>query len=299
MTRKELERLQKQEQLMFEQMAKQMEAQFTGMRYFPASIKSTDDFFAVEITADIGIYFTKEFNDFNLYPSGYCWEGIIKQLISKYLPNLIEQTSFDSEADTCFINCEDENTMKELALFINEKLSDKDKFVDEMSNIDLSNIDSYEDETNTLSDDNKNEEDNKEEIVDNSNKIDENQDKIIREYLLNNNLKAERTIEGVYHVITQKGDKKTPKNDSKIEAHYRGFLLNGDEFDSSFQRGRTAVFPLTGVIKGWQIAIPLIERGGKAKVIIPSSLGYGERAIGHKIPANSILVFDIELIDFE
>jgi FKBP-type peptidyl-prolyl cis-trans isomerase len=80
--------------------------------------------------------------------------------------------------------------------------------------------------------------------------------------------------------------------------HYLGTLINGKKFDSSYDRGEASEFPLSDVIKGWQIGIPLFGRGGKGKLIVPPFLGYGSRAVGN-IPANSILIFDIDLQDFK
>lgn len=122
-------------------------------------------------------------------------------------------------------------------------------------------------------------------------------DKKIQEYLSKNNLKAEKTAEGVYYIITGKGDGKTPTIDDRVKCHYKGYLLDGSEFDSSYSRNQPATFPLKGVVKGWQIGIPKIEKGGKATLLIPSTLGYGSRAIGAKIPANSVLLFDVELLE--
>ena len=74
--------------------------------------------------------------------------------------------------------------------------------------------------------------------------------------------------------------------------------MNGTEFDSSYKRNQPIEFPLTGVIKGWQEGIPTIGSGGKVKWLIPSGLAYGSRAMP-TIPANSVLIFDVELLDFK
>lgn len=120
----------------------------------------------------------------------------------------------------------------------------------------------------------------------------------IDEYLEDNNLQAESTADGLYYIIEEPGSAEMPNITNTVTVHYRGVLTNGNQFDSSYDRGETFVTPLTGVIKGWQLGIPLFGKGGKGKLIIPPSLGYGSRANGD-IPANSVLVFDIELIDFE
>ncbi len=122
-------------------------------------------------------------------------------------------------------------------------------------------------------------------------------DKLIQDYLKSKNLKAEKTPEGVYYITTKEGSGANPTIDDRVKCHYKGYLLDGSEFDSSYSRNQPATFPLKGVVKGWQIGIPLIKKGGKATLLIPSTLGYGSRAIGSKIPANSVLLFDVELID--
>lgn len=121
----------------------------------------------------------------------------------------------------------------------------------------------------------------------------------IETYASENGLDLQKTDEGVYYVITEQGSGGSPTLDSKVKVHYKGYLLDGSEFDSSYKRGQPAEFPLRGVVKGWQVGIPLLEKGGKGTLFIPSQLGYGARAIGSKIPANSVLVFDVELIDFQ
>ncbi|MCL4122119.1 UNVERIFIED_CONTAM: hypothetical protein GTU68_011614 [Idotea baltica] len=122
-------------------------------------------------------------------------------------------------------------------------------------------------------------------------------DKKIQDYLSAKGLKAQKTAEGVYYIITKEGDGANPKLEDKVQCHYKGYLLDGSEFDSSYSRNQPATFPLRGVVKGWQVGIPLIKKGGKATLFIPSTLGYGARAIGAKIPANSVLAFDVELLD--
>lgn len=98
-----------------------------------------------------------------------------------------------------------------------------------------------------------------------------------------------------YKVITE-GKGKQPKNTDTVVAHYRGTLINGTEFDSSYQRNEPATFPVGGVIKGWQEALPLMKEGSKWQVYIPSDLGYGPRGAGGEIGPNQVLVFDIELL---
>lgn len=98
-----------------------------------------------------------------------------------------------------------------------------------------------------------------------------------------------------YKVITE-GKGKQPKDADTVVAHYRGTLINGTEFDSSYQRNEPATFPVGGVIKGWQEALPLMKEGSKWQVYIPSDLAYGPRGAGGEIGPNEVLIFDIELL---
>lgn len=119
----------------------------------------------------------------------------------------------------------------------------------------------------------------------------------IQEYLAENGLVAQETPEGLFYIIDEEGTGDHPDLTSFVKVHYEGRLLNGTKFDSSYDRGEASEFFLTQVIQGWQIGIPLLKKGGKGQLFIPSPLGYGSRASGG-IPANSVLVFDVELIDF-
>ena len=98
-----------------------------------------------------------------------------------------------------------------------------------------------------------------------------------------------------YKVITE-GKGKQPKSTDTVVAHYRGTLINGTEFDSSYKRNEPATFPVEGVIKGWQEALPLMKEGAKWQVYIPAELGYGPRGAGAAIGPNEVLIFDIELL---
>ncbi|MEO1513574.1 MAG: FKBP-type peptidyl-prolyl cis-trans isomerase [Bacteroidota bacterium] len=107
------------------------------------------------------------------------------------------------------------------------------------------------------------------------------------------------TDSGIHYIIENPGSGEArPSASSKVKAHYSGSLLDGTVFDSSYKRKKPLEFQLSGVIRGWQEAIPLLARGGKGTFVIPSELAYGERGAGGVIPPNSILVFEIELIDF-
>ena len=122
------------------------------------------------------------------------------------------------------------------------------------------------------------------------------EEKILR-FLENNMLDAERTESGLYYIIDQAGTGNSyPDKNSFVKVKYTGSLLDGTIFDQTAE-GNLPEFQLTNVILGWQEGIPLFQKGGKGTLIIPSQLGYGSMSIG-PIPANSVLVFDIELIDF-
>lgn len=101
-----------------------------------------------------------------------------------------------------------------------------------------------------------------------------------------------------YNVIT-KGDGKSPKATDKVTVHYRGTLIDGSEFDSSFKRGKPATFQLNRVIKGWTEALQLMTEGSKWRLFIPADLAYGERGAGALIGPNTTLIFDVELLSVE
>ena len=126
-------------------------------------------------------------------------------------------------------------------------------------------------------------------------------DKIIQEYVRQNNLQAQKTASGLYYVITQPGSGAKPTSGQTVSVHYRGTLLNGKEFDSSAKQGRPIDFPIGigQVIPGWDEGIPLLNKGGKATLLIPSGLAYGARGAGADIPPYSVLRFDVELIDIK
>jgi FKBP-type peptidyl-prolyl cis-trans isomerase FkpA len=131
-------------------------------------------------------------------------------------------------------------------------------------------------------------------------KDDDNQaeldDQIINDYLNQHNLNAEEHGSGLYYIITEEGSGGHPGEASTVEVLYTGYLTNGNVFDET--SGNVPVsFPLQNLIEGWKIGIPLMKKGGSATFFIPSDLGYGSTA-HYGIPANSVLIFDITLIDY-
>jgi peptidylprolyl isomerase/FKBP-type peptidyl-prolyl cis-trans isomerase FklB len=106
------------------------------------------------------------------------------------------------------------------------------------------------------------------------------------------------TASGLQYKVTTSGPKtgKSPKAGDIVKVHYEGKLLDGTVFDSSFERGQAAIMPAEGLIPGWLEALPLMHVGDEWTLWIPADLAYGERATG-PIPANSVLVFRLKLID--
>jgi peptidylprolyl isomerase len=126
-----------------------------------------------------------------------------------------------------------------------------------------------------------------------------NQKPMIEKYIADNNLKTITTPSGLIYVIDEQGTGAKVENGKTAYIHYVGTLLNGSKFDSSRDRGAPFSFVVgTGrVIRGWDEGLPFFNVGGKGKLIIPPSLGYGARAMGPSLPGNSVLIFDIEVMD--
>jgi len=99
-----------------------------------------------------------------------------------------------------------------------------------------------------------------------------------------------------YEVITA-GDGEKPLAESKVRTHYHGTLIDGSVFDSSYERGEPAEFPVNGVISGWTEALQMMPVGSKWRLFVPSDLAYGEHGAGDRIAPHSTLVFDVELLD--
>ena len=115
-------------------------------------------------------------------------------------------------------------------------------------------------------------------------------EEIILQYILDNNLNAEPTGSGLYYVINSTGNGDVPNINSIVTVAYKGTLTDGTIFDQSSSSGAT--FPLSNVIQGWQEGIPLFSEGGSG------ILGYGNQAIG-SIPANSVLIFEVTLLNVD
>ena len=108
----------------------------------------------------------------------------------------------------------------------------------------------------------------------------------------------EKTSSGLFYRINKEGNNKNPKKGDKVSVHYKGMLLNGTVFDSSYDRNQPIDFPLGEgkVIAGWDEGISLISEGSSAKFVIPSSLAYGSQGAGGVIPPDATLIFEVELI---
>lgn len=117
-------------------------------------------------------------------------------------------------------------------------------------------------------------------------------------FLADNAKKAGVTItsSGLQYTVDREGTGKAPKATDTVEVHYRGTLINGQEFDSSYKRGQTIEFPLNGVIRGWTEGLQLMKEGGKNTLYIPAALGYGARGAGSAIPGDAALIFEVELV---
>jgi FKBP-type peptidyl-prolyl cis-trans isomerase FklB len=102
--------------------------------------------------------------------------------------------------------------------------------------------------------------------------------------------------EGIQYLVIKEGTGAQPLVSDKVKAHYKGSLLNGKEFDNSFKRGEPFSAPLRALIKGWQVALPLMKEGSHWRLWIPSDLAYGDRGAGSDIPGGATLIFEVELI---
>lgn len=101
---------------------------------------------------------------------------------------------------------------------------------------------------------------------------------------------------GLQYREIQTGEGKTPGPKDNVRVHYKGSLIDGREFDSSYKRGKPATFRVNQVIKGWQEALQLMKEGSKWELYIPPELAYGKRGRPNTIPSNSTLIFEVELL---
>lgn len=121
-----------------------------------------------------------------------------------------------------------------------------------------------------------------------------------KKYLEENKKKSDvkTTATGLQYKIVKEGSGESPKDESIVKVHYKGTLLDGSEFDSSYKRNKPAEFPVNGVIKGWTEALKMMKPGAKWELAIPADLAYGP--MGRPgIPPNSVLLFDVELLEVQ
>ena len=107
------------------------------------------------------------------------------------------------------------------------------------------------------------------------------------------------TESGLQYIVLHKGNGPKPKKTDLIKVHYRGMLIDGTEFDSSYKRGKSVVFALQGIIPGWIEALQLMTVGSKYTLFIPPNLGYGNSGAGRLIGPNAVLIFEVELLGIE
>src|SRR5436190_23704446 len=107
------------------------------------------------------------------------------------------------------------------------------------------------------------------------------------------------TASGLQYKVLKEGSGEPPKETDTVVTNYRGTLLDGTEFDSSYKRNEPATFPVNRVIKGWTEALQLMKPGAKYQLVIPSSLAYGERGAGQLIGPNATLIFEVELLSIK
>lgn len=135
-------------------------------------------------------------------------------------------------------------------------------------------------------------------IEENSKKVAEKEKAKSKEFLAKAEKEkgAQKTASGLIYLETKAGTGASPAPTDTVSVHYKGTLTNGEEFDSSYKRGTPAEFPLNGVIKCWTEGVAKMKVGGKAKLVCPSDIAYGDRGAPPKIPGGSTLVFEVELL---
>ena len=122
------------------------------------------------------------------------------------------------------------------------------------------------------------------------------------EQYLTDNASAEgvqSTESGLQYKVQEEGDSKSPSASDTVEVHYEGWLIDGTVFDSSYKRGQTISFPLSGVIPGWTEGLQLMNTGATYELTIPSDLAYGPRGMPGAIPPAATLIFKVELVSIQ
>jgi FKBP-type peptidyl-prolyl cis-trans isomerase FklB len=104
---------------------------------------------------------------------------------------------------------------------------------------------------------------------------------------------------GLQYEVVKNGEGPKPSDADRVKVHYKGTLIDGTTFDSSYKRNKPAVFPVRGVIKGWTEALKLMSVGSKWKIYVPAALAYGKERRGPDISPNSTLIFEMELLGIE
>lgn len=118
------------------------------------------------------------------------------------------------------------------------------------------------------------------------------------DYLAENKAKdgVQVTPSGLQYRVLREGKGRKPGSNDTVEVHYKGTLISGKVFDSSYKRGQSISFPLNRVIAGWTEGLQLMKEGAKYELVIPAGLGYGPKGAGNVIPPNATLVFEVELL---
>lgn len=131
-----------------------------------------------------------------------------------------------------------------------------------------------------------------------ANKIEKQKEEGLKFLEANKSVEGVVTLpEGIQYLVLKEGTGAQPDVSDTVKAHYKGTLLDGKEFDNSFKRGQPFSAPLRALIKGWQIALPLMKEGSHWRLWIPSDLAYGDRGAGGDIPGGATLIFEVELIN--
>lgn len=119
----------------------------------------------------------------------------------------------------------------------------------------------------------------------------------ILDYLEENDLEAQETASGLFYIIENPGTGEYPNLYSRVTVRYTGYYLDGFVFETN-EGGQASSFQLQGVIRGWREGIPLFKKGGIGTLLIPSAMAYGPNSAHRGIPNNSVLIYDIRLIEF-